>query len=96
LDEAAIIPFKARAWIDLSRRQAEGEKIDSRDVRKHRNDVAHVATPEPGSEIRSPDAIRADMQAFVEGLAAQDDFVPKQFEVAMTKDVVIDRFAERL
>lgn len=92
LDEAGIIPFKARAWIDLSRRQAEGQKVDSRDVKKHRNDVARMLqllSAEASYEL--PDALRADMQAFVEGVAAQADFVPKQFGVAMTKDVVINR-----
>ena len=33
LDEAAIIPFKARAWLDLSRRRDAGEKIDEKDVK---------------------------------------------------------------
>jgi hypothetical protein len=96
LDEAGIIPFKARAWIDLSRRQAEGEKVDSRDVKKHRNDVApmlQLLSPEARYDL--PDTIRADMQAFVEGLAAQDDFEPKQFGIAMTKDIVIDRLNHR-
>ncbi|MYM00355.1 hypothetical protein GR702_21695 [Novosphingobium sp. FGD1] len=92
LDEAGIIPFKARAWLDLSRRQLEGEKIDSRDVKKHRNDIARMLqllSPEASYDL--PDAIKADMRTFVEGLVLQDDFVPQQFGVAMTKDVVIDR-----
>src|SRR3546814_4209762 len=74
LDEAGIIPFKARAWIDLSRRQAEGEKVDSRDVKKHRNDVARMLqllSPEASYDL--PDAIKADMQAFVEGLARSEE-----------------------
>jgi hypothetical protein len=95
LDEAGIIPFKARAWIDLSRRQTEGDKVDSRDIKKHRNDVARILqllSAEASYELPNP--VRADMQAFVEGVAAQDDFVPKQFGVAMTKDVVIDRLRQ--
>jgi hypothetical protein len=95
LDEAGIIPFKARAWIDLSRRQTEGDKVDSCDIKKHRNDVARILqllSAEASYELPNP--VRADMQAFVEGVAAQDDFVPKQFGVAMTKDVVIDRLRQ--
>lgn len=92
LDEAGIIPFKARAWLDLSRRRDEGEKTDDKDVKKHRNDVARLLqllSPEANFDL--PEAIKADMQAFIEALAAQEDFAPKQFGVAMTKDVVIDR-----
>ncbi|MDI1363517.1 MAG: hypothetical protein PSX79_01380, partial [bacterium] len=39
LGEAAVIPFKARAYLDLTARKAEGEAIDSQNIRKHRNDV---------------------------------------------------------
>lgn len=92
LDEAGLIPFKARAWVDLSRRRAEGEKVDDRDVKKHRNDVARLLqllSAEATFDL--PEKIKADMQAFIDALAGQDDFTPKQFGVAMTREVVIDR-----
>lgn len=92
LDEAGIIPFKARAWIDLARRQADGEKVDSRDVKKHRNDVARLLQLlSPDARYDLPEPIRADMKAFVEALGAQDDFEPKQLKIAMTKDDVVSR-----
>jgi hypothetical protein len=92
LDEAGLIPFKARAWVDLSRRRAEGEKVDEKDVKKHRNDVARLLqllSAEATFDL--PETIKADMQAFVDVLAGQDDFTPRQFGVAMTREVVIDR-----
>ncbi len=56
-----LIPLKAGAWLDLTERVAKGEKIDSRDVRKHLVDVfrlfqllggeARVAIP-PGMATR--------------------------------------------
>ena len=42
LDEAAIIPFKARAWLDLTRQRAERSQVDEKNIRKHRNDVARL------------------------------------------------------
>lgn len=36
LDAAYLIPFKAKAWIDLSERKARGEHVDSRDIRKYK------------------------------------------------------------
>ena len=92
LDEAGLIPFKARAWVDLSRRRAEGEKVDEKDVKKHRNDVARLLqllSAEATFDL--PETIKADMQAFIDAPAGQDDFTPKQFGVSMTKEVVIDR-----
>lgn len=92
LDEAGLIPFKARAWLDLSRRRAEGEKIDEKDVKKHRNDVARLLQLlSPDARYELPPAIHNDMRAFVERLAEQGDFEPKQFGVPMTVTVVIDR-----
>ena len=31
-----LIPLKAKAWLDLSRRKADGEQVDSRDIKKHK------------------------------------------------------------
>jgi hypothetical protein len=50
-----LIPLKARAWIDLRARQGDGQRVDSADIRKHRNDVfklAAVIEPGAGSERR--------------------------------------------
>jgi hypothetical protein len=39
LNPEYIIPLKARAWLDLAARRAEGEQIDSRHIKKHKLDV---------------------------------------------------------
>lgn len=39
LDAEYLIPFKARAWLDLSKRREAEEQIDDKDIRKHMNDV---------------------------------------------------------
>lgn len=69
LDAPYLIPFKAKAWIDLSRRKAEGEQVDSRNIRKHKNDLFRLAEllerdrkPLP----YLPDAVKADMNEFLE------------------------------
>lgn len=92
LDEAAIIPFKARAWLDLSRRRDAGEKIDDKDVRKHRNDVARMLQLLSADAVYPlPPPVHDDMTAFVAALSDQQDFDPKQFSVNMTRDVVVER-----
>src|SRR5208337_1247367 len=30
------VPLKARAWLDLKEREAAGDRIDGKDIRKHR------------------------------------------------------------
>ncbi len=62
----ALIPLKARAWLDLTRREAAGEKIDSKDIAKHRNDVFRLAGTlpgEPGPELAP--SIRTDLAEFL-------------------------------
>ena len=92
LGEAAIIPFKARAWIDLSARRDAGEQIDERDIKKHRNDVARLLQLLPAdARYTLPEKVRADMVKFVAGLEAAKEFDPRQFKVEMTREVVIER-----
>jgi hypothetical protein len=44
LPPVALIPLKAAAWLDLTRRKAEGGRVDSRDIRKHKPDVFRLFT----------------------------------------------------
>ena len=46
----ALIPLKAHAWLNLTKRKAEGAEIDSRDIAKHRNDVFRLAGTLPESQ----------------------------------------------
>ena len=92
LQEEAIIPFKARAFIDLRGRKADGEEISQKDIKKHRNDVARMLQLFPaGSSYELPASVADDMRFFVEALAEEEDFDPKQFDVPMSRDDVIER-----
>lgn len=44
LKAECLIPFKAKAWLDLSERKARGERIDSKAIRKHKNDVFRLTS----------------------------------------------------
>lgn len=38
-----LLLFKAKAFLDLSARKANGEHVDSRDIKKHKNDILRIA-----------------------------------------------------
>jgi hypothetical protein len=60
-----LIPLKARAWLDLRRRKEQGEKIDSNNIRKHKNDVFRLyQVIEPDNHIPLPAKIAYDLQNF--------------------------------
>lgn len=68
-----LIPLKAKAWLDLSQRKNDGEQVDSRDIRKHRNDVFRlfsIVDPEFSEEI--PPQIKKDLSAFIDRMARED------------------------
>jgi hypothetical protein len=60
-----LIPLKARAWLDLNNRKQQGEVIDSRNIRKHRNDVFRLyRIAEPGNRVSLPANIAKDLRLF--------------------------------
>jgi len=92
MNEAAIIPFKARAWLELSRQRDEGNKIDDKNIRKHRSDVARLLQLESASaQYALPDPVADDMRLFIEQAMSEADFDPKQFKVNMSREDVADR-----
>jgi hypothetical protein len=62
----ALIPLKARAWINLTTSEASGEQVDSRNITKHRNDIFKLAGILPGgSADQLPASIISDLKQFL-------------------------------
>lgn len=57
-----IIPFKAKAWLDLREKQ----DVDSSDTKKHRNDIIRILADMLLEKCTLPDEVRRDMQMFIE------------------------------
>ena len=43
LNYTHIIPFKAKAWLDLKSRKENGEQVDTKNITKHKNDVFRLS-----------------------------------------------------
>ena len=81
LSAEGLIPFKAKAWLDLSARRADGQGIDEKSVKKHRNDICRLATLLTGGERPAmSEGIRADMQRFMEAYES-DPVDPKALKI---------------
>lgn len=70
-----LIPFKAKAWLDLSNKKATGEQVDNRNIGKHKNDVFRLTElldrgMEPFSYL--PDTIKLDMAEFLKKMKSED------------------------
>ena len=90
LSVEGLIPFKAKAWLDLSERRSIGQSVDAKSIKKHRNDVCRLATLLTGSEqpVMS-EGVRRDMQRFMEAYES-DPVDPKALKIkgVETQEVV--------
>lgn len=86
LDEALLIPFKARAYLDLLKGRADGAEVDEKHIKKHRNDVFRLLQLFPADRrIDVPEAISADLKRFVMAIKDDESLKPKSFGVNFTR-----------
>ena len=71
-----MIPLKAKAWLDLTERKSKGGQVDSKNIRKHKNDIITLSDL-LSQEIRMilPDSIAGDMEKFLAGVDSPEKYV---------------------
>jgi len=68
----ALICLKAKAFIDMTARKAQGEAIDNNKILKHKNDIFRLAiTLTPTDIFELPENLLADLQLFINSIAAK-------------------------
>ena len=61
-----LIPMKAKAFLDLSKRKEAGEEIDEKHIKKHKNDVLRLyRILDPDNRVAVPDNIKVDLLEFL-------------------------------
>ena len=61
-----IILFKMKAWLDLSERKRNGESIDSKNIKKHKNDVLRLAAViDPETRLSIDGQVKRDVQQYI-------------------------------
>lgn len=85
-----LILFKAKAWLELRARKEAGESVDSRDIKKHKNDIVRLAAILTGEEkCNLMERVKQDMKDFVERLQSEEiDFKALQLS-RFTKEALI-------
>jgi hypothetical protein len=89
--EQALIPLKARAWLDLTERKAiDPQAVDSKQVTKHRNDVLRLAQLLADDDrVNASASITADIGRFTEAVGAD-------VTTALLRNLEITELPERL
>ncbi len=86
-----LIPFKAKAWLDMVERKNKGEQVDSKNVKKHRNDVFRLTDLiEPEQTIFTPETVWQDMNKFIEAMREEQIDLKQLGIVGRTQDEILD------
>lgn len=68
-----VIMFKIRAWLDLTERNKNGESIDSRDIKKHKNDIFRLMMyVDPDIKIDLKSSVYDDVVKFLEQISEEN------------------------
>ena len=95
LDAAYLIPFKSKAWMDLTDRKAAGEHVDSKSIKKHKNDVFRLTELiDPTVKIVAPSGVYEDIQKFVGRMRDESVDVKQLGLVGRTKEQILHEIAE--
>ena len=91
LDAAYLIPFKAKAWMDLTDRKAAGEHVDSKNIKKHKNDVFRLTELiDPTAKVVAPQGFYADIQEFVQRMKNENVDIKQLGLVGRTKEKILE------
>ena len=62
-----VILFKIKAWLDMQERKKAGGQVDSKNIKKHKNDVFRLfANVTPSSRMETAEEIQYDISQFIE------------------------------
>ena len=90
LDATYLIPFKAKAWLDLTRRKSLGEHVDSKNIKKHKNDIFRLTELLNQNErIIAPKSICKDIKEFVASMANETIDIRQLGLVGRTKEDIL-------
>ena len=95
LDAAYLVPFKAKAWMDLTNRKAAGEHVDNKNIKKHKNDVFRLTELiDPTVKITAPQGVYTDVQEFVQRMQNESVDLKQLGLIGRTKDQILDELKD--
>lgn len=95
LNAAYLIPFKAKAWLDLNDRKNAGEHVDSKNIRKHKNDVFRLTELiDPDETITVPTGVLADLREFIRRMSEETVDIKQLGIAGKTKDQILSELSE--
>lgn len=73
LKTSHIIPFKMMAWVNLMKEKAEGKHVNSKDLKKHKNDVFRLFQILPeGERVEVTGDVADSVDSFLENIKGEN------------------------
>lgn len=90
LNYTHIIPFKAKAWLDLKTRKENGESVESSNIKKHKHDVFRLSQLIAETDrVELCKEIKADMTLFINAMETEK-IVLKDIGVSGSKSEILE------
>lgn len=90
-----LIPFKTKAWLDLSNKKASGEHADNKNIKKHKNDVFRLSELiDTDIKILVENIIYADIVKFVKDMEKEEIDLKKLGIPNKTKEQILNEILE--
>lgn len=88
-----LVPFKAKAFLDNMMKRSSGAHVDSRDIKKHKNDVFRLTLMfrDDDEPFELPETIRNDMKIFLDVMADESLDVKSLGAGRVTKEMLLDK-----
>jgi hypothetical protein len=62
-----LLLFKIKAWLDMKKRKDANEQVDSKNIKKHKNDIFRLlANVTPSTRVETAGEIKKDIKQFIE------------------------------
>lgn len=91
-----IIILKAKAWLDMTRRKASGESIDSRKINKHKNDIFRLfRVLEAEVRVGVPESVREDLAMYFDLIKKDRTITLANYNIKQINlQEIVDRFKQ--
>lgn len=97
LDNEHLIVFKAKAWLDLTQKKEAEQNIDSKNIKKHLNDITRLtASLRDNNHLVLPPSIKEDMKLFINKLGKNISSIPQNNQIFLDRDTIFQALKELL
>ena len=96
----SLICLKSKAFLDLSKRKANGESVDSKHIAKHKKDVFRLAAMlTPASRYVLPETLKTDIDSFCSAIMKEmpnADFIKSAGLGNVTSQQIIEQLKKSM